>query len=452
MPDRREFLRRAALAGAGVALGSAACSSGTKTKPGAESANLSGQTLKIAQWGHFVPAYDEWFDNDFCRKWGEDHDIQVIVDHIPFADVPARGDAEAQAGFGHDIFCFVDPAPGVEDKVIDHREIVEEVTAKLGPMTTLVERSIHNPKTGKYFGFSDAWAANTAHYRVDLWDQVEAGLRPVTWDDVRRAGPPLAAQGHPLGIGYSDDQDSGYTLLGLMYAFGSSIQDEDAQVTINRPATVESVKFGVELFRSGVTDEVFVWDGSSNNRYLTTGRGSMIVNAVSAIRAAELENAELARSVGLGPVPSGPAGLDTPRGIYITNVYAIWNFSTQQELAKQFLVDLALGYREAFIRSGFYNMPSFPGGVPDLAELVAKDDRAQPADKYAFLADAAKWSTNIGAPGTANAAVIEVFNQDVITHMFASAARGEATPEEAVAAAEAQIVPIYDKWREQGKI
>jgi len=36
--------------------------------------------------------------------------------------------------------------------------------------------------------------------------------------------------------------------------------------------------------------------------------------------------------------------------------------------------------------------------------------------------------------------------------MFAAAARGEMSAEEAVRAAEAKVKPIFDKWREQGKI
>ena len=54
-------------------------------------------------------------------------------------------------------------------------------------MTPLVERSIFNPKTQKYFGFPDAWVRERAHYRADLWEPGGAGLRPVTWDDVLRA-------------------------------------------------------------------------------------------------------------------------------------------------------------------------------------------------------------------------------------------------------------------------
>ena len=46
----------------------------------------------------------------------------------------------------------------------------------------------------------------------------------------------------------------------------------------------------------------------------------------------------------------------------------------------------------------------------------------------------------------------EVFNQFLVSNMFATAARGDMTAEEAVAAAEAQIKPIFEKWRERGKI
>lgn len=129
----------------------------------------------------------------------------------------------------------------------------------------------------------------------------------------------------------------------------------------------------------------------------------------------------------------------------------IWKFARNPEAAQQFLIDLAVNYREAFIRSEFYNLPSFPGAVPDLKDLVATE-KAQPPGKYGLLADATQWSTNVGHPGHANAAIDEVFNQFVISEMFASVARGEMTAEEAVRAADARIQPIFERWRVEGKI
>lgn len=451
---RRDFLRGVAGAAAVVATG-AACGSGSdKPKPSGGAAKggpaKRGGTLRIAQLSHFVPAYDQWFDDEYSKRWGEDHGVKVAVDHFPYEELPARAAAEVAAQGPHDMFAFASPPPSFEDEVIDHREIVQEVEAKLGKMTPLAERSVFNPKTNKYFAFSDYWAPNPALYRVDLWDKVEAGLAPRNWDDVQRAAPVLKGMGHPLGIGLSANGDSNNSLFSLLYAYGSSIQDEDGQVVINRPATVEAVKAGAAIFRIGMTDEVLTWDSTSNNRFLVSGRGSMILNPVSALRAMEDQDPELAKKVALAPLPAGPAGsLALPS---VMGVYVIWKFSRNQELAKQFLVDLALNYREAFLRSEFYNVPTFPGAVPDLAKLVANDARAKPPAKYALLANAASWSTNMGHPGYTNAAIDEVYNQFLIPKMFAAAARGEMTPEDAVRAAEAEMKPIFAKWRERGKI
>jgi multiple sugar transport system substrate-binding protein len=91
--------------------------------------------------------------------------------------------------------------------------------------------------------------------------------------------------------------------------------------------------------------------------------------------------------------------------------------------------------------------------VPQLDGWLAKDPYgANPADKLAFLKDATDWSTNIGYPGPSNTAIGEVFGTFLIPNMFASAARGEASPEEAVAQAEAQIKPIFEKWRKRGLV
>jgi multiple sugar transport system substrate-binding protein len=60
--------------------------------------------------------------------------------------------------------------------------------------------------------------------------------------------------------------------------------------------------------------------------------------------------------------------------------------------------------------------------------------------------------TNLGYPGYSNAATDEVLNRHIIPEMFSRVATGAATPQEAMDLASAAIVPIFDKWREAGKI
>ena len=109
--SRRDFLRLTAGAAAGAALG-AACSSGSD-KPKAGSTAASGskgrKTLRIVQWSHFVPAYDAWFDGEYTKRWGEEHDVDVTVDHVPLGEQQGRADAELATGRGHDIFGFTAP-------------------------------------------------------------------------------------------------------------------------------------------------------------------------------------------------------------------------------------------------------------------------------------------------------------------------------------------------------
>jgi multiple sugar transport system substrate-binding protein len=90
--------------------------------------------------------------------------------------------------------------------------------------------------------------------------------------------------------------------------------------------------------------------------------------------------------------------------------------------------------------------------VPDLKTLIAKDSKAVPADKYAVLGDVLDWATNVGYPGYANAAIDETFNTWVINTMFAEAATGAETPENALKRAETKMKAIWAKWRDRNMI
>jgi hypothetical protein len=98
--------------------------------------------------------------------------------------------------------------------------------------------------------------------------------------------------------------------------------------------------------------------------------------------------------------------------------------------------DLRVGGRK--IKERFGN----PVGISFSQEM---DSKAQPPGKYTVLATALDWSTNVGFPGYATAAVDEVFNTFVIPTMFARVARDEISPEDAVRVAQSQITRIVER-------
>ena len=132
--------------------------------------------------------------------------------------------------------------------------------------------------------------------------------------------------------------------------------------------------------------------------------------------------------------------------------YVVWKFAENIEGAKKFLVDYTTNFRQAYVAGEFYDFPCWPKTVPDASKLIANDPKAHPPDKYKVLEDALDWATNVGYPGYANAAIDEIYSTWVLNVMFAMAASGAASPEDALKEADAQCRRIFAKWKEKGMV
>jgi multiple sugar transport system substrate-binding protein len=443
--SRRELLRRAGLGTAVVLYSGAAPKTAVPGVPKYRGRELQNR-LRIIQWVHFVPAYDRWFDNTYTKVWGRKNDTEVTVDHINLTDLPARAASEVAAKSGHDLFQHLSPPSAFEDQVINLRDIVQQATKRLGPMKGLAKRSAYNPKTKKWFGWPDNYVPDPVHYRTDWWG--EAGVRPTTWDNVRRGAARLKADGHPIGIGMSNELDSNMALIALMQCFGAYIQNARAQVTLNSKATRDAVNFMADLYRRGMTSDVFAWVPASNNNAFLAGRISLAFNAISILRTAEAQNPSLARNTAILPIPKGPRqalGLE-----HVMGVYTIWKFAQQKRLAKKFLLDMMVpNYVGHFLNSRFYNFPGWPGAVKNIKRRLDAD----PSRKYGVLDRISRnATTNVGYPGYSNAAIDEVFNTWVIPQMFAEVAQGRKSAADSVRDATRETQRIFRKWRARGKI
>lgn len=404
------------------------------------------KTLKILQWSHFVPGYDKWFNNQYTKAWGEKNGTEVTVDNINLALIPSRAAAEVSAQKGHDLLMFLSPPSVYEEQVIDMTDIYQTCARKHGNPIDLAVKSTFNPKTKKYFAFSDSFVPDPVNYRSDLWGEI--GMKPDTWEDIRIGGKKIKDTTRiPVGIGLSAELDTAMAMRAVMYAFGAGEQDAEGNIAINSPNTLEALKFVTALFKETMTPEVLAWDASSNNRQMLAGKSSLVLNAISVTRTGENDKLPIHEKIMLAKAAKGPVrriGLE-----HVMNCYVIWKFSENIDGAKQFLADYVDNFKDGFMASEFYNFPCFASTVPDLAKVVSHDPKAVPPDKYAVLADVLDWATNVGYPGYSNAAIDETFNTWVINTMFAKAATGAETPEDAMKQAETALKAIWAKWRER---
>src|SRR5438105_5419314 len=404
------------------------------------------KTLKILQWVHFVPAFDKWFNETYIKQWGEKNNTEVAVDNIGLAGLSARAAAEVSAQKGHDIFLFNWPPPFYEEQVVDMKDVYGECEKKHDKPIDLAIKSTYNPKTKKYFGFSPSFTPDPINWRKDLWDEV--GVVPDSWEKILEGGRKIKQKHNiPVGLGLAQEIDTAMAMRTIMYAFGAHEQDANGNLTLNSKNTVETVKFVKALFQETMTPEVFTWDASSNNRAMLAGTISLALNAISITRQGEKDNPEFTEKIHLAKAAAGPVrrmGLE-----HVMDVYVIWKFAENIEGAKKFLVDYVGNFRQAFEASEFYNFPCFQKQVPDLKQMLQKDSKGKPADKYAVLADSLDWATNVGYPGYANAAIDDIYSNWVVNNMFAKAAQGVMSPEDAVKEAEAKARDIFAKWKER---
>ena len=405
------------------------------------------KTLRIMRWKNFVPGFETWFNDTFIKEWGDQNDTTVIVDNVGLGEVNRLAAAEADVQQGHDLVLFLASRVALEDHVIDHRDVIEECESRFGKMTDFARKSCFNPRTGKYHGFCESYAPTVVTYRKDLWDAV--GQAPTTWDAVRKGGRAIKLlHGTPVGISLAPEHNSEHTMRAIMAAFGASVQDADGNPALDSSQTLEALKFAKALYDEAMTADVLSWRPPPNNQYMLAGSGCLTVDTMSIIRAAQNKQLPVNEQLALATLPEGPGGRVGP--IFVSNTYIIWRFAKNPDSAKKFLVDYIARFKEGLKASGFQNMPSFPGSVQGLDQMVRS--AAGPPGRYAVLADVPATMTNVGHPGHSNAATDEVRGNGILPTMFAQTATGHLTPQEALEKAGAAIKPIFDKWREAGKI
>jgi multiple sugar transport system substrate-binding protein len=417
---------------------------------------LAGE-LRIMQWAHFVPAYDQWLDNTYVKRWGEANDVEVKVDHINNALLYSTGASQVAAQSGHDLFWFISPPSTFQKQAIPVTDIVQEVSRKLGPMSRVARKSTYNPRTKQFYGFPDDYAPDPVQYRRSHLQ--EAGVSLNSWESLRQGAAKLKAIGHPVGLGMSNEIDSNMLLTSLLYCYGGFIQNEENRIVIGQGAprrgAIEALTVMRDIYRRGMSDEVFAWTAASNNQAFLAGRLSVALNAISIARSAELSgNTPLSDDTWLASIPRGPhmrMGNE-----HVMGVFLIWKFAKNKAAAKKYLVDQQLGYREHFIRSGFYNFPAWTGaikgGFKEIRRLSAQDSH-KPRGKYTILTTIAeKYTTNPGHPGNTTPVMDEIYNTFLIPQMFAEVAQGKSTPSEAVSDFARKAQGIYRKWRNQGLV
>jgi ABC-type glycerol-3-phosphate transport system substrate-binding protein len=104
--------------------------------------------------------------------------------------------------------------------------------------------------------------------------------------------------------------------------------------------------------------DVFAWDDASNNKWLISGKGALIMNPPSAWAVAKRDNPKVAEQLWTFPAPRGPKGRFQP---YLPYFWGIWKFSQNKAAAKSLMHHISerSAVEKMVAASQGYDIPAF---------------------------------------------------------------------------------------------
>ena len=278
--------------------------------------------LTVGFWDHWVPGANK-ASQDLCAEWGEKNKVDVKVDYITsqgFKNLLTIA-AEAQAKSGHDIFAFPSWQPAEYAHLL---EPVDDVMADLIKVNGKVNATVDYlaKTTGKYAAVptcvgSQIKGPNSRidlmkkHAGIDLLEMYPAGGAPKadawTFDSFLKAAEACQKAGNPFGIGLGVSEDNVDTAGAIFSSFGAHLVDAKGNVSVKSDKVRMALEYYLKLAQF-LPPDAPSWDNASNNKYLVSGRGSLIMNPPSAWAVAKRDAPQVAEQLWTHGMPSGPSG------------------------------------------------------------------------------------------------------------------------------------------------
>ena len=338
--SRRQFVTAAAMS-----------STALITAPYVRGAYAAGK-LSIGFWDHWVPEANK-ASADLVKGWAEKEKVEVQIDYIA-----SQGNkllltitAEAQAKIGHDILAMATWRPHTHAELLEPvNDVMEPILRQNGEVNSVV----------KYLGqVKGRWMAVPAtvgsqiqapcsridlmkkYADIDLQDMYPAGGPPKadswTLDAFLKAAEACHKGGFPFGIGLGETPDSVVAAGTFFQSFGAQLIDANGNLTVKTDEVRQALEFYKKLI-AFLPPDVPAWDDASNNKWLISGRGALIMNAPSAWAVAKRDAPQVAEQCWTHGFPAGPKGRFAP---YLPFFWAIWAFSKNKEAAKSLLAYLS---------------------------------------------------------------------------------------------------------------
>lgn len=415
--------------------GTAAASAAFVAAPFVRGAYAAGK-LSVGFWDHWVPGANKATE-DLVKAWAEKEKVEVSMDFIT-----SQGNklllttaAEATAKSGHDILAFSTWLPArYSDQLVPMNDVVEPLIKANGAVNGTVE----------YLGKVDGkWLAVPAtagsqikgpcsridllkkHAGIDIQAMYPAGEAPKAdgWnlDTFLKAAEACQKGGNPFGIGLGTTSDNVDTAGAIFHAFGAQLVNAKGDITVKSDPVRQALDYYKKLM-AFLPPDVPSWDDASNNKYIVSGQGSLIMNPPSAWAVAKRDAPQVAEQLWTHGFPVGPKGRYAP---FLPYFWGTWNFSKNQSAAKSLVTYLsqADAAEKMVVASGGYDLPAFA----NLTTFKVWAEEGPPKGTLYHYPNPHQHQTlSIAAAPAPHKIAEQIYTQAIQTQMVVRYAKGEA--------------------------
>lgn len=415
--------------------GTAAASAALVAAPFVRSANAAGK-LSVGFWDHWVPGANKAVEA-LVKEWADKNKVEVSMDFIT-----SQGNklllttaAESQAKSGHDVLAFSTWLPSrYADQLVPMNDVMEPLIKENGKVNGTVEYL--GKVNGKWLAVPATSGSQIKgpcsridllkkHAGIDIQAMYPAGQAPKAdaWnlDNFLKAAEACQKGGNPFGIGLGQTSDSVDSAGALFHAFGAQLVNAKGDIVVKNDQVRQVLDYYKKLMQF-LPPDVPSWDDASNNKFLVSGQGSLIMNPPSAWAVAKRDAPQIAEQLWTHGFPVGPKGRYAP---FLPYFWGVWNFSKNQSAAKSLITFLSQpsSAEKMTNASQGYDLPSFE----KLTTFKVWAEESPPKGTLYHYPNPHNHQTlSIAAAPAPHKIAEQIYTQAIQTQMVVRYAKGEA--------------------------
>lgn len=423
--SRRDFIKLAAAAGAGVA-GAPWVARNLQAKP---------ESLTLVRESSYVKEFDEYFRNMVAPAYEKETGIKINYETVGAGAPPpavARNVAIVQSKAPVDL-CWGYQEYLIRDGLLDVSNVAEEVAKTQGGFYPGIVEISKWKGVWKSVPFGNI--GQVMVYRRDWFEEAGVKKFPDTWDEFLEAAIKLKAKGHPFGMsmghGYADNNS---WLFPLLWGYGAEVIGKDGKtIHLDSAETAKCVDYVRKLYKEGCIEDCVGWGDPANNKAFLTSQISCTNNAASILISAKRDLPEMGKVTDHAPNPRGPKG-----GYHslVEVTHSIFSHTPDPAEAKKFLTWLM----DPKVTRGWYASASMY--YAPFTHHYDHDPAWDIEPRYRLFREIQKTARHRMYPAPLDLKGGQVLNTFIVADLFAKACTGTST-KQAIAESVAALKQIY---------